>query len=475
MTLDEKQIAGIVDSVVKKIRSYQTYPGIESIPELPGGGIFQGVDEAIDAAELAQQALMDLSLVKRKEIIQSMREIGIKNASYLAELAVHETGLGRVKDKIEKNLLCAKKTPGVEDLLPHAWTGDKGLTLVELAPHGVIGSITPCTNPSATAINNSISMISAGNSVVFNPHPVAKKVTNETIRLMNRAIISAGGPENVLTSILNPTLDSSKAIMNHKKIRCLVVTGGGAVVKAAMTCGKKSIAAGPGNPPVIVDDTADIRKAARGIVEGASFDNNLLCIAEKEVFAFENITDRLMNEMKRYGAYEVKGKQLEQLVNLVFTDIKEKHPIINRKFIGKDAKIILDNIGIRVGDDIRLIIAEVPDDDHPLIVAEQLMPILPIVRVQSIEEALAKSIKAEHGFRHTATMWSENIVNMSFIAKNIGTTIFVKNAPSFAGLGFGGEGFTSMTIAGPTGEGITSARVFTRQRRCVLVDAFRII
>jgi propionaldehyde dehydrogenase len=385
-------------------------------------------------------------------------------------------------------LISARKTPGVEDLIPHTWTGDNGLTLVEMAPYGVIGSITPVTNPTATVINNSISMVSAGNSVVFNPHPSAKRASNETLRLLNRAIIEAGGPENILTSTISPSIESAQTVMRHKKIRCLCVTGGGAVVKAAMTSGKKAIGAGPGNPPVIVDDTANIKKAARGIVNGASFDNNVVCILEKEIFAFENIADHLKEEMKKYGAFEVEGKQIDDLVNLVFEDPKGDNPKINRKFIGKDARLILEYLGIRVGDETRLIIAEVPDDDHPFVITEMLMPIIPLVRVKTIEEALEKAKRAEHGFKHTAMMWSDSVGNMSLVARHIETTIFVKNAPrhiettifvknapSLAGIGIGGEGFTTMTIAGPTGEGLTSARTFTRQRRCTLADAFRIV
>jgi acyl-CoA reductase-like NAD-dependent aldehyde dehydrogenase len=402
-----------------------------------------------------------------------MREIAIKNAEYLAKLAVDETRLGRVKDKVQKNLLAAKKTPGTEDLVSKTVTGDFGLTLIEMAPYGVIGAITPITNPSATIINNSISMVAAGNSVVFNPHPGAKGVTNETVKLMNKAIISAGGPKNLVCSIKNPTIETSKYIMKHPEIKLLVVTGGGSVVKAAMTCGKKVIAAGPGNPPVIVDDSANIRKAARDIVDGASFDNNILCTSEKEVFAFENITDELKNEMIRYGAYEIKGPKINDLVNLVFTSLTPK-PIVNKKYVGKDASLILRDIDVPVQKDVRLVIVEVTDN-HPFVTTEMLMPILPIVRVSNIDEALEKAIIAEKGNKHTAIMHSENIVNMSKVAKNIGTTIFVKNAPSYAGLGMGGEGFTTLSIAGPTGEGLTSARTFTRQRRCVLVGAFRIV
>ncbi|MHA1973809.1 MAG: aldehyde dehydrogenase family protein [Candidatus Hodarchaeales archaeon] len=475
MSYDDQKIAKIVDTVVNKIRAYQIQPGIDNIGFAAGGGVFQGIEEAIEAAEFAYESLSNMTLEKRKEIIQSMREMAIKQSRYLAELAIQETGMGRLEDKVAKNLLSARKTPGIEDLISKTWTGDRGLTLVEMAPYGVIGAITPCTNPTASIINNSISMVAAGNSVVFNPHPVSKRSSNETIKLMNRAIIEAGGPENVLTSTISPSIESAQILMKHSKIRCLVVTGGGAVVTAAMSSGKKTIAAGPGNPPVIVDDTANIKKAARGIVEGASFDNNIVCVLEKEVFAFENITDHLKEEMKKYGAFEVEGRQIDQLVNLVFKDPTGPHPKVNRDFIGKDARLILEKVGILVGDDIRLIIAEVPDDDHPFVITEMLMPILPIVRVKTIQEALAKAKKAEHGFKHSAMMWSDSVGNMSLVARNIETTIFVKNAPSLAGLGFGGEGFTTMTIAGPTGEGLTSARTFTRQRRCVLVDAFRIV
>ena len=262
--------------------------------------------------------LMMLSLEHRKEIIQAMRDSAIYNAERLGKLAVQETELGRVEHKIQKILLAAKKTPGVENLEPTAGSGDDGLTLVEPAPYGVIGTITPCTNPPSTVVNNSISMVAAGNSVVFNPHPVAKEVSNETVRILNRAIVAAGGPENLLCSTHNPTLESSKAIMIHPQVKLLCVTGGGGVVKAAMACGKKCIAAGPGNPPVIVDDTANIRKAAKNIVDGATFDNNVLCTAEKEVLVFNNVADYLKEEMKRYGAYEVEGHQIANLINVCF-------------------------------------------------------------------------------------------------------------------------------------------------------------
>jgi propionaldehyde dehydrogenase len=339
----------------------------------------------------------------------------------------------------------------------------------------VLGAITPSTNPPSTIVNNAISIVAAGNSVVFNPHPSAKSVSNEMVRVLNRAIMEAGGPPNLLCSIASPTLDSSQALMKHPDVRLLLVTGGGAVVKLAMTSGKKAVAAGPGNPPVIVDDTAALTNAARSIVDGASFDNNVLCIAEKEIFVFANVADRLKAELARHGAHEVTGRERDVLVETCLDLSDPTHPVGGRDFIGKDALKLLAAAGLSGPPDTRLVMCEVDDLMHPLIQAEQLMPFIPILRVRDLDEALACAKQAEHRFRHTAVMHSENVVSMSRVAREIETTIFVKNAPSYAGLGFGGEGFTTLSIAGPTGEGLTSARTFTRQRRCVLAGSFRIV
>ncbi|MCL2545298.1 MAG: aldehyde dehydrogenase, partial [Clostridia bacterium] len=358
------------------------------------------------------------------------------------------------------------------DLTTWCKTGDHGMTIIEQAPFGVIGSITPSTNPTATVINNAISMIAAGNSVVFNPHPAAKKASQEAIRLLAEAIQGAGGPITLLTTPREPTLENGQAIMAHPDIPLLSVTGGEAVVALAMQTNKRVIAAGPGNPPVIVDDTADMEKAAGRIVEGASFDNNVLCIAEKEVFAFASIADALMGEMERCGAHRISGPDIDRVLATVLIPKDGKHAI-NRKYVGRDAAVILRDSGVGFTGAPRLVIAEV-DANHPFVMTEMLMPVLPVVRVRDIDEAIEAALRAEQGCRHSAMIHSANVHNMSKAARRLGTTLFVKNAPSLAGLGFRGEGFTTMTIATPTGEGITSARTFTRSRRCALYGDFRI-
>ena len=346
------------------------------------------------------------------------------------------------------------------------------MMLIEQAPFGVIGSITPSTNPTATVINNANSMIAAGNGVVFNPHPAAKRASQEAMRLMVEAIVSAGGPSTLITTVKEPTLESGQVIMTHPDIAMLSITGGEAVVSVAMKTGKKVVAAGPGNPPVIVDDTADLDKAGKDIVDGASFDNNVLCIAEKEVFVFANAADRLMAAMERNGAYRVSGEDIDKIVRTVLIPKDGKH-VINRKYVGHDAAVILRDSGVSFTGNPRLVIAEV-DRNHPFVRTEMLMPVLAIVRVNNIDEAVEEAFRAEQGCKHSAMIHSTNVHNMSKAARKMNTTIFVKNAPSYSGLGFGGEGHTTMTIATPTGEGVTSARTFTRLRRCVLYGDFRI-
>ncbi|MEI6101978.1 MAG: aldehyde dehydrogenase family protein, partial [Eubacteriales bacterium] len=414
-----------------------------------------------------------LSLEHRGRIIEAMRVAERKNAEHLAKMAHEETGYGNVPHKIAKNQLAADKTPGIEDLHTNAFSGDNGLTIVESAPFGVVGSITPSTNPTSTVINNSISMIAAGNAVVFNPHPSAKRASQEAMRILNEAIVNAGGPGALITTVVEPTLESGKIIMEHKDIPLLSITGGEAVVSVAMKTGKKVVAAGPGNPPVIVDDTANIKEAAKNIVDGASFDNNILCVAEKEVFAFGAIFDQLISEMEKNGAYRACGNDIEKIVSTVL-QYKNNEYVINRKYVGRDASVILQDSGVAFNGKPRLIIAEV-DKNHPFVMTEMLMPVLAIVRVGNIEEAIRESLRAEKHCQHSALIHSTNIKNMSLAARALNTTIFVKNAPSYAGLGFEGEGFATLTIATPTGEGLTSAQTFTRKRRCVLKGDFRII
>ncbi len=442
-------------------------------------GVFEDMNDAIEAATAGYKAVRAMTLEQREKIISAIRELCRNEAPIMAELGVAETKMGKVAHKTAKHILVADKTPGTADIVASVKTGDFGLTLTEMAPFGVVGSITPSTNPSETVICNSIGMIAAGNGVVFNPHPNAISTSNYAVDLVNRASAQAGGPRVLVASVVKPTLDTAQIMYKHPNIRLLVCTGGPGVVRSVLSSGKKAIGAGAGNPPVIVDDTADVRKAGKDIIDGCSFDNNLPCIAEKEVFVFRNVADELISSMLANGAYKITAEQANKLAGIVLVESKNPKTgivkkTVSRDCVGRDAAVLLSKIGVTVGPEVRCIICET-DFNHPFVQEELMMPILPIVRVDNIDQAIDLAVKAEHGNRHTAHMHSKNIDNLTRFARAVETTIFVKNAPSYAGIGFGGEGHTTFTIAGPTGEGLTSARSFTRYRRCVLSDGFRII
>lgn len=470
MEFEAKEISMIVEQVLKNLDLSKLAAKNNTFVSDKGDyGVFENVEDAIEAAYQAQKIYLDKFQVKdRQRIIAAIRRVCRENAETLAKMVREESKMGRYEDKIQKHLAVIDNTPGPECLTTDAISGDSGLMLEEYAPFGLIGAITPVTNPTETIINNTISMISGGNSVVFNVHPGAKNVCAFCLKLINKTIIENGGPANLITMAKEPTMDTVKAISSSPKVRLMVGTGGMPMVNALLRSGKKVIGAGAGNPPVIVDETADLRKAAKDIFYGASFDNNLLCLAEKEVFVLEEVANDFVYNMVEEGAFLLNGVQLEKILNLVFKYENGKYDV-NKKWVGQDAGKMLDAIGIEGKSDTRLLICEVPHD-HPFVLVEQLMPVLPIVRCRNLDEAIEFAMVAETGNRHTASMFSKNVDNLTRFARKVETTIFVKNGPTLNGVGIGGEGYATMTIAGPTGEGITCAKSFTRRRRCMLSD-----
>jgi len=459
----------IISSVVQKV--LEQLINEEKTLHQGFNGVYDTVDEAVENAVESQKKLIAMPLEARDKMIAGMRKSALDNNEMISKLAVRETKLGRYEDKIRENILCATKTPGTEDIQPIAKSGDNGLMLLEYAPVGVIGSLTPITNPTGTLIHNGISMIAAGNAVVFNAHPSARETSTKMAEILHQAIVDAGGPPGLISSIRNPTIETAKQIIEHPKINMLVATGGKPVVKAVLSSGKKAIGAGAGNPPVLVDETAHIRRAAECIVDGASINNNIFCTCEKEVIVVDEVADALIKFMQETGkAYLLAPEEADKITKLVVNS-KGK---INIEYIGKDVQVILKDIGIELNEKYRLAILDVPKD-HPLVWLEQMMPIIPIVRVKDVQEGIRLAVELEQGNRHTAIMHSTNVDNMTAFARAVQTTIFVKNGPAYSGIGLGGEGHTAFTIAGPTGEGLTSARTFTRQRRCTLVEGFRII
>jgi aldehyde dehydrogenase len=440
-------------------------------------GIFYDVDEAVAAATEAFEQLSKRSIADRKRIIDHIRRISIDNCVELGTAEMNETKVGRLKHKIEKLKTLGEKTPGVEFMRSEVFSGDHGLAVIEHAPFGVIGCITPVTHSLPTITGNAVSMIAGGNTLVVNPHPSGKKIAAEGVRRFNEAIYKDVGIDNLICLLAEPTLDTANGIFKHRGVKLICVTGGPAVARAALNSGKRAIVAGPGNPPVVVDETADLDRAAAAMIVGASYDNNLLCIAEKEVFVVESVFDKLMNSMERAGAVRLNAREVDALTKVAITKVGEgdhKHDAPAKEFLGQDAAVLARGIGKSVSEQTELLFGET-DETNPFVPVEQMMPFLPFVRCKNVDEAIAKAKFYEHGFRHTAIIHSHDVRNMTKMGRELDTTLFVKNGPCMAALGLGGEGYLSFSIATPTGEGVTTPLTFTRERRCSLIDDLRIL
>ena len=476
-TLDEKLIADVVTEVLTRLGPAArggTSPGAAG----PGGanqyGVFTCVDAAVEAAWRAQRQLAEASVATRAAAVECIRHVMRRDKEELGRIEFDETKIGKLVHKVEK-LQVAAGVPGVEMLRTDAVSGDHGLTVTEYAPYGVIGVVTPVTHSVPTLGCNAIMIVSAGNALVCNPHPSGARCAVEATRRFNRAIVERTGIDNLVCIIENPTLESATKLFKHPRVPMLLATGGPAVAHAAMTSGKRAVAAGPGNPPAVVDETADIEKAAAGIIAGASYDNNLLCIGEKEVFVVASVAEALMEAMSRHGGYRLSRAEIDTLAQkVIYKDEKSGHFLPRKEYIGKDAHVVAQAIGLTVSPNV-LVLFGPTDETSPFVPCEQMMPVLPIVAVRDVNEAIEKAVRWEHGFKHTVMMWSRNVDHLTRMGRACDATIFVKNGPCMAGLGLGGEGYGSFSIASPTGEGVTSPLSFTRFRRCVMVDNLRII
>ncbi len=442
----------------------------------PRFGVFEDVKDACAAAHDAFDQLKEKGMAGRAKVIEIVKEMVTAKAVEWGKFEFEETKIGRLEHKVEK-LQIVKLVPGVEWIKPYGLSGDHGITMEEHTPFGVVGAILPVTHSVPTLSGNIVNIVAAGNSVVFNPHPGGARSAALAVRAYNEAIFAALGIENLVCTVEKPTLESFDALTKNEFVRLLCVTGGPAVVNAAMKSGKRAICAGPGNPPVLVDGTGDLKKAARDILQGGGYDNNLLCIGEKQVFVLEQYADKLIEGLKLAGGVQLNAAQLAKLTAAAFTTSKDaggcSHAVLNRKLVGADASVLATIAGTSAPAATPMLFAET-DVDHEFVMEEQMMPMLPVVRVKSIEQAIEFAKKSEHGYKHSAIIHSLNVDHMTIMARALDTTLFVKNGPSVAGLGLGGEGYLSYSIATTTGEGITNPGTFTRTRRCVMVDNLRI-
>lgn len=473
MQQEDKYISDIVRKVIGEIEK-QSLGNVSGYSGASSNGIFDDVNSAVEAAKTAQKKWADTPKLVKAKIIEELRNCMHANAEEFSKRAVAETGMGRVADKIAKHHNAATHTPGLEDLETRSWSGDKGFVYEDYAPFGVVAAVTPSTHPVPVLFNSLVMIIAAGNSVVFNVHPAAKKLSVYALEKFNEVIYNNGGPKNLACMLREPTIEGAEQLFAHPDIKLIAATGGPSLVKAAFKAGKKVVAAGPGNPPVLVDETADIPHAVKCIIEGASFDNNILCIAEKEVFVVEKVFDRFMDEMERQGSVRLMLPQIKALGAQVFSINSRNEVTVSRNFIGKNASVLARAIGINISDDVRLLYGEC-EITCKWLAEEQMMPFMPVLKVGSFEEGLELSVRFERGFGHTAIIHSNNVDHITKFTKALDVDIVVANGTSLAGLGGNsGEGYFSHTIASPTGEGICSPRNFARIRRLAIANGLQI-
>jgi aldehyde dehydrogenase len=468
-------IQDVVSEVMRRLGDTRPVPAAPRAQASAGSyGVFSQVDDAVAAATEAQKKLAKLSMEDRDGIVKLIKSTAKQNAREWGAMELEETKVGRLDHKIEK-LQILELVPGVEYLRTHAASGSNGLCIEEFAPFGVLGVVTPVTHSVPTLSANAINMIASGNSLVINAHPSGANCAAHAIGQYNRQIAAKYGIDGLIACVTPPTLETAEQIFNHRGIALLVVTGGPAVSRAAMKARKRSIVAGPGNPPVVVDESACLQNAATSIVKGAAYDNNLLCIGEKQVFCVESVFDKFLSQMKMAGGLVLNSGQIDALTRSAFkTDANDSRPHVNKDFVGKDASVLAEAAGASAGPMTQLLVGET-SADHPFVQEEQMMPFVPFVRVKNVDEAMERAIESEHGYRHTALIHSRNIDTITRFGRMANTTLFVVNGPSMAGLGLGGEGYLSYSIATPTGEGITTPLTFTRYRRVVVTKALRMI
>ena len=481
MPIEAQVVEEIAREVVARLRAQLQQPiSLQAAAPVGSGGrdgVFATVDEAAGAAFEAQKKVAAMTLEERGRMTDIIVRICNDRREELGRMEMEETKVGRLDHKILK-LANMRFVQSVDALRSEARSRRTGLCVIEHAPWGVIGMMLPVTHSVPTMASNAINILAAGNTAVFGPHPSGQKVARYALQLWNREIERELGVANALTTTSEASIEAAEQIFIHPKVALLCVTGGTAVARAAAKSGKRVIAGGPGNPPVVVDETAELDRAARCIIDGAAFDNNLLCIGEKEVFVVASAAEAFIQAMRRAGAYQLDSAAIERLSKAAFTldgsggGCARAH--LKKDLVGKDVAVLAAAAGVRVPSGVDLLFGET-DEDHPFVVEEQMMPFVPVVRVRDVDAAIAAAVKAEHGYRHTAIIHTQNVETATRMARAMNTTLFIQNAASPASLGVNGPGYFSHTIATPTGEGVTTPLTFTRERQMVVGNALRVI
>lgn len=392
----------------------------------------------------ARMAKLDRAAIQR--IVQAVADAGHAKARTFAEAAVRETGYGVVEHKVMKNEACSRGLVELyrgEDFVSPRIDADK--KIVELPrPAGVVFALIPVTNPVATVYFKTLLALMTRNAVVLSPHPGAKGVCTEAARVLAEAAKAAGAPDGAIQVIDEPTIPLIEALMRDERVDLIVATGGPAVVKAAYRSGNPAMGVGPGNAPVLVDDTADLTEAAKRIVASKSFDNSILCTNESTVIAYASVADRLLAAMKAAGAHICTPTETDKLRALLFRDDG-----FNTAMIGKDAALIAKEAGFQANGAKILVTPVTLVQPEEKLVREKLCPVLAFARVDGLDQAIAsaRSMMRRTGKGHSAAVHSKREATILAFAAAVPALRVVVNA----GCSLGAAGFEtnlgpSMTI-----------------------------
>lgn len=364
----------------------------------------EGLEKSFEMVRKAQEAFSSYSQEQIDEIFLAVALTSNRERIAFAKLAVEETGMGVLEDKVIKNHLASEyvynkyryeKTCGVVER-------DEALGIERIAcPIGIIGAVIPTTNPTSTTIFKILLALKTRNGIIISPHPKAKKCTIAVAKTLLDAAVAAGAPQNIISWIDEPNIELTNMLMSKSDL--ILATGGPAMVKAAYSSGRPAIGVGAGNTPVIIDSSANILLAVNSIIHSKSFDNGMICASEQAVIIIDDIYDLAREEFKKRGCYFLNEKETEQIRAIIFID-----GALNPKMVGKDACEIAVAAGIRVDEKTKILIAEIESADSSEALAhEKLSPVLAMYRVKSFDDAIVQASRLiqEGGLGHTASIY----------------------------------------------------------------------
>lgn len=427
--------------VTQSLASDRQSPQVKAFSEISQAG------HALERATWAAREFGTYSATDINRIVSAVADVASRHAEEFASATVDETGFGVVEHKIQKNLACSTglldEYAGADFVTPRVDSEKKVLEIPR--PAGVIFALAPSTNPVATVYFKVLLSLMTRNAVLISPHPMAKVVSNRAAEILAEAAVGAGAPDGVIQSLPEPSLPLIEAVMKDERTKLILATGGTAMVRSAYSSSNPALGVGPGNVPVFVDSTADVRAAAAHIVDSKKFDNSVLCTNESVLIAEDSIADSLVREMSRLGAHFLTVEESKKLADVMYPTGR-----LNSEVVGKDAHVIAGMAGINSGPKTKVLVAPisapVPEE---VMTHEKLAPVLGFLRVTDAERGIsaARAIVRIAGAGHSAAIHSTNsrtIMAYGAAVPVLRMTVNAGNSTGSAGLGTSLA--TSMTI-----------------------------